>query len=40
LAGRNGRLTVIAVAITVRAGKIARSSQRLTLMLPTATRTK
>jgi hypothetical protein len=39
LAGRNGRLTVIAVAITVRAGKIARSSQRLTLVLPTATRT-
>jgi Ca2+-binding RTX toxin-like protein len=38
LAGRNGRLKAIAVASTGPAGKIAQSSQRLTLALGTAHR--
>ena len=40
LAGRKGRLKVLAVATTGRAGKIAQSSQHLTLVLRTATKTK
>jgi Ca2+-binding RTX toxin-like protein len=40
LAGRNGRLAVVAVATTVRAGKTAQSSRHLTLVLRTATTTK
>ena len=38
LAGRNGRLKAIAVASTGPAGKLAKSSQRLTLALGTAHR--
>jgi hypothetical protein len=37
LAGRNGRLKAIAIASTGPAGKVAQSSQRLTLALGTAT---
>jgi hypothetical protein len=40
LAGRNGRLAVVAVATSGRAGEVARSSQRLTLLVHTATKTK
>jgi Ca2+-binding RTX toxin-like protein len=40
LAGRNGRLAVVAVATTVRAGKAARTSQHLTLVLRSATQAK
>jgi Ca2+-binding RTX toxin-like protein len=40
LAARNGRLAVVAVATTARAGTIARSSEHLTLILRTPTRTK
>jgi hypothetical protein len=38
LAGRNGRLAVLAVATTGRAGKIAHSSKHLTLDLRASTR--
>jgi Ca2+-binding RTX toxin-like protein len=38
LAGRNGRLKVLAVASTGPSGKIAQSSRRLTLTLGTATK--
>jgi len=40
LADRNGRLAVVAVATTVRAGKTAQSSRHLTLVLRSATKTK
>ena len=40
LAGRKGHLKVLAVAATGAAGKIAQSSQRLTLALGTATKTR
>ena len=38
LAGRNGRLKVLAVASTGRSGKIAQSSRRLTVTFGTATK--
>jgi hypothetical protein len=38
LAGRKGRLKVLAVASTGRSGKIAQSSRRLTLALGMATK--
>jgi hypothetical protein len=40
VADSKGRLKVLAVASTGRSGKIAQSSQRLTLALGTATKTK
>jgi Ca2+-binding RTX toxin-like protein len=40
LAGRHGRLAVLAVATTGRAGNIAQSSQHLTLVLRAATKRK
>ena len=40
LADRNGHLKVLAVASTGRSGKVAQSSQRLTLALGTATKTR
>jgi Ca2+-binding RTX toxin-like protein len=40
LVGRSGRLAVVAVATTGRAGKVAQSSQHLTLVLRAATRTR
>jgi Ca2+-binding RTX toxin-like protein len=40
LAGRNGRLTALAVASTGADGRIAQSSQRLTLALGTTTKTR
>jgi hypothetical protein len=38
LAGRNGRLRVLAVASTGPSGKIAKSSRRLTVTFGTATK--
>jgi hypothetical protein len=40
LAGRNGRLKALAVASTGADGRIAQSSQRLTLALGTTTKTR